>query len=188
MNLFSESEHQNIQLTPHTSDTVQKAVWAWIFSKLHQHQRSVTFRLLVRLQSSWYLLYLARAETSKNRIYNSKVYDLPTLPGAGVRDSGSRSANWWIIETIRTFHFGVTKVRIDELMNFLTQCELMNWWNDELMNWWIIEWQLMNWWIDELLEDELMNYWRTNWWIDELLIDELMNWWIINGWIDELMN
>ena len=95
--------------------------------------------------------------------------------GGGVRDSGSRSANWWIIETIRTFHFGVTKVRIDELMNFLTQCELMNWWNDELMNWWIIEWQLMNWWIDELLEDELMNYWGTNWWIDELLIDELMN-------------
>ena len=46
---------------------------------------SVTCRLLVRLQSAWYLLCLARAEKLKNGIYAARGYDLPPLPRANVK-------------------------------------------------------------------------------------------------------
>ena len=76
--------------TPHTADTVQKVVRAWIFKVFHQLQMPLTFRILVRLQSFWYLFCLARAETSKNGIYNSKIYDLPTLPRVTLKRFSSK--------------------------------------------------------------------------------------------------
>ena len=61
------------------------------FSKIHQLQRSVTSRLLVCLQSSWYLLHLARAEKLKNGIYDARGYDLPPLPRANVKRNFGKS-------------------------------------------------------------------------------------------------
>ena len=39
---------------------------------------AVTFRLLNRLQSFWYIDYLARAETLENGTYSSIFYVTPT--------------------------------------------------------------------------------------------------------------
>ena len=72
---------------------------SWISPKMLQLQTAVTLCLLNRFQNSWYLGYLARAETSENDIYNRIFQVLSThrIPNVSwfFEKSTSNKQNTW---------------------------------------------------------------------------------------------
>ena len=71
-------KHRSLVEAPDTRSIAGKIRIFPKFPKSAQLQTAVTFWLLNRFQSSWYLGCLARAETFENGIYNLRGYDPPT--------------------------------------------------------------------------------------------------------------